>query len=83
MRGMLVEVFTNDDQVFLYEITRVLRNQTNLDIAFEATEEQLMLQTSEGPRGTIGKTMVIARPLSVGPADHAAANPIAKRVACQ
>jgi hypothetical protein len=83
MLGMLVQVYTSDNLVFLYEITRVLRNQASLDIAFEATEEQLMLQTSEGPRGTIGKTMIIARPLNVGPADPKAAHPTAKPVACQ
>jgi hypothetical protein len=83
MLGMLVQVYTNDNQVFLYEVTRVLRNQTNLDLAFAATDEQLMLQTSEGPRGTIGKTMLIARPLSVGPADPKLANPTARPIACQ
>ena len=83
MLGMLVQVYTDDNQVFLYEITRVLRNQSNLDFAFAATEEQLMLQTSEGPRGTIGKTIVVARPLSVGPADPAAAHPTAKPLACE
>ena len=83
MVGMLVQVYTSDNLVFLYEITRVLRNQSSLEIAFEATEEQLMLQTSEGPRGTIGKTMIIAQPISVGPADPKAANPTAKPVACQ
>jgi hypothetical protein len=82
MLGMLVQVYTNDNQVYLYEVTRVLRNQSNLDIAFGAKDEQLMLQTSEGPRGTIGKTMLIARPLSVGPADPKLANPKAKPIAC-
>jgi len=83
MLGMLVEVYTSDNLVFLYEITRVLRNQASLDVAFEATEEQLMLQTSEGPRGTIGKTMIVARPLSVSPADPKAAHPTPRPVACQ
>ena len=83
MPGMLVQVYTNDNQVFLYEITTVLRNQTSLDIAFAATKEQLMLQTSEGPRGTVGKTMIVARPISVGPADPEAANPVAKPVVCE
>jgi hypothetical protein len=83
MLGMLVQVYTNDNQVFLYEVTKVLRNQSSLDIAFGTTEEQLMLQTSEGPRGTIGKTIVVARPLSVGPATAAAANPKAKPSACE
>jgi hypothetical protein len=83
MLGMLVQVYTNDNLVFLYEITRVLRHQTTLDVAFAATAEQLMLQTSEGPRGTIEKTIIIARPLSVGPADPTAANPIAKPLVCK
>lgn len=81
--GMLVQVFTNDDLVFLYEITEVRRNQISLDDAFAATGEELWLQTSEGPRGTIGKTQVIARPISVGPADAGAANPTAKPVVCE
>jgi hypothetical protein len=83
MLGMLVQVYTNDNQVYLYEVTRVLRSQTSLDIAFEATSEQLMLQTSEGPRGTIGKTMVVARPLSVGPADPDLANPTPRPISCE
>jgi len=83
MIGMLVQVYTSDDQVFLYEVTRVLRHQTTLDVAFAARSEQLMLQTSEGPRGTIEKTIVVARPLSVGPADPAAAHPTPHPLACQ
>jgi hypothetical protein len=83
MLGMLVQVYTSDDQVFLYEVTRVLRHQTSLDIAYSAKAEQLMLQTSEGPRGTVEKTMLVARPLSVGPADPSTANPTPKPVACQ
>ena len=31
---MLVQVYTSDNLVFLYEITRVLRNQSSLDQAF-------------------------------------------------
>ncbi len=83
MLGMLVQVYTNDDQLFLYEVTRVLRHQSSLDVAYQAKDEQLMLQTSEGPRGTIGKSMLVARPLSVGPADHAAANPAPQPLVCQ
>jgi hypothetical protein len=83
MLGMLVQVYTNDAQVFLYEVTEVLRGQTSLDRAFAATDEQLMLQTSEGPRGTVGKTMIVARPISVGPADPGAANPVPKPIVCE
>ena len=46
------------------------------------TTEQLWLQTSEGPKGTPGKTQVVAEPLSVERADHADAHPKAKPVDC-
>ena len=47
-----------------------------------------MLQTSEGPRkGVSGYTglvlIVVAQPLSSGPASHAAANPTPQPVTCQ
>ncbi len=85
MLGMLVQVYTSDDKVFLYEITRVLRHQSEI---YSRPEEGLALQTSEGPRkGYVGYTglvlVVVARPLSVSPADHAAANPTPAPVACQ
>jgi hypothetical protein len=88
MVGMLVQVYTSDNQLFLYEITRVMRNQDSLDFAFAATREQLVLQTSEGPRkGVPGYTglvmMVVARPLSAGPADPTAANPVAEPLVCE
>jgi len=83
MVGMLVEVYTSDDLLFLYEVTAVLRHQTTLDAAYRTMEEQLMLQTSEGPRGTIEKTMLVARPLGFGPADPALAKPRADPVACE
>jgi hypothetical protein len=82
MLGMLVQVYTSDDQLFLYEIVEVRRHQTTLDDAANATTEQLWLQTSEGPRGTPGKTQVIAVPLSSGPAVPADAHPAANPVAC-
>lgn len=79
MIGMIVEVYTSDDRLFLYEITEVRRHQTVLTDAVNATTEQMWLQTSEGarqPPGVIGpKTQVIALPLSEGPADHEEANP--------
>jgi hypothetical protein len=85
MLGMLVQVYTSDDQVFLYEITRVLRHQSDV---YNEPEEQLVLQTSEGPRkGVPGYTglvlIVVAQPLSSGPADHAAAHPTPQPVTCQ
>ena len=46
--GMIVQVWTSDDLVSTYEITRVKRHVTTFAGAFEATTEQLWLQTSEG-----------------------------------
>jgi hypothetical protein len=82
MLGMIVEVYTSDDQLFLYEVTEVRRHQLELDDAVAATTEQMWLQTSEGPKGTRPKTQVVARFLSSGAADHAAAHPVAEPVAC-
>ena len=82
MLGMVVEVWSSDDQRFLYEITEVRRHQLDLDDALNADGEELWLQTSEGPRGTPGKTQVIAKPISQEPADPADAHPEAKPVDC-
>ncbi len=82
LKGMLVEVYTNDDYVFEYQITEVRLHQTSLDAPLNATTEQLWLQTSEGPKGTKGKTQVLAKPLVVLPADHKAANPVPHPVVC-
>lgn len=82
MLGMIVEVYTSDDQLFLYEITEVRRHQLDLDDAVAATTEQVWLQTSEGPKGTRPKTQVVARFLSSGAADHDAAHPVAAPRVC-
>jgi hypothetical protein len=82
MLGMVVEVWTSDDQRFLYEITEVRRHQLDLDDALNAPSEELWLQTSEGPRGTPGKTQVVALPISQEAAAHADAHPIPKPVVC-
>jgi hypothetical protein len=84
MLGMIVQVWTSDEQLFLYEITEVRRHQTSLDDAIGADHEQLWLQTSEGPRGTIPKLQVVAEPLSNGPAPNPEdAHPEAKPVNCE
>ena len=82
MLGMVVEVWTSDDQRFLYEITEVRRHQTTLEDAIDPAQEELWLQTSEGPRGTPGKTQVIARLISQEAADPADAHPVARPVDC-
>ncbi len=82
MLGMVVEVYTSDDQRFLYEITEVRRHQLDLEDALTATSEELWLQTSEGPKGTPGKTQVIAAFLSQEAADPAEAHPTPKPTVC-
>ncbi len=85
MLGMVVEVYTSDDQVFLYQIGRV-RRHVNVDGAlnapFSVTRDQLWLQTSEGPLRESTKLQVIADPISSGPAVHEDAHPTPKPVTC-
>jgi hypothetical protein len=75
MLGMIVQVFTSDDKLYLYEIKAVYPHQLNLNRPFDATGEELWLQTSEGPHGTPGKTQILALPLSAGSADPKDAHP--------
>jgi hypothetical protein len=82
MIGMVVQVYTSDDFLYEYTVTEVRLHQLTLDDAIRATTEELWLQTSEGPKGTPGKTQLLAKPLIVLPADHAAAHPKAKPVDC-
>lgn len=85
MVGMVVELWTSDDQRFLYVITDVRRHvpTTQAFLApFAAKTEQLWLQTSEGV-GPMPKLQVVAEPLSQEPADHAEAHPVAKPVNCR
>lgn len=82
MVGMVVQVYTSDDQVFWYEIKEVRLHQLTLTDALKAKTDELWLQTSEGPKGTPGKTQLRAVPIAVLPADHAAAHPKARPVNC-
>jgi hypothetical protein len=77
MKGMVVEVFTSDDQRFLYVITKVLRHvvaANAFDAPFAVTTDQLWLQTSEG-KGAQPKLQVVADLLSQEATDHDTANP--------
>ncbi len=76
MIGALIEVYTSDNQLHLYELYRVKRHATDLSLANPPLgTHMLVLQTSEGVSGTIPKLQVAARPLSVVPADPVVANP--------
>jgi hypothetical protein len=82
MVGMIVQVYTSDNKLYLYEVTNVYPHQLSLARPLSATTEQLWLQTSEGPHGTPGKTQVLAMPLSVGDADPKDAHPTPHPLVC-
>ena len=82
MIGMRVEIFTSDNRLFTYEVSEVRRRVLSLDFAYRATTEQAILQTSEGPRGTRGKTLLIAFRLDEQPASRSDAQPVAHPIAC-
>ena len=83
MLGALVEVYTSDNKLHVYEVSRVKRHATDLSLAeVPPGEHQLVLQTSEGPTGTVPKLQVAARPLSVVDASESEANPEAKPRVC-
>jgi hypothetical protein len=86
MLGMLVEVYTSDARLYLYEIDAVRRHVTTKGftayppVAGEPMD--LILQTSEGNRNTEPKLQVHARYLYSQGVDPAEANPAAHAVIC-
>lgn len=80
--GLRVQVFTSDDRRFSYEVTDVMRHVESLDFAYRTLAEQLLLQTSEGPVGTSGKTIVVAEPRSEEASAPAESRPRAQPVRC-
>ncbi|HUP83103.1 MAG TPA: hypothetical protein VM284_02820 [Candidatus Limnocylindria bacterium] len=76
MIGALVQVYTSDNLLHLYEIRLVKRHATDLSITrIPAGVHQLVLQTSEGWHGHIPKLQIAARPLTVLSASYADAHP--------
>jgi hypothetical protein len=82
MVGMLVDVYTSDSMLHVYKIVQVLPHERTLARAVAVSTDQLWLQTSEGPHGTIPKTQVVADPVSVAPAGYAASHPKPHIVRC-
>lgn len=76
MVGALVQIYTDDNKLHLYEIKLVKRHATDLSITrIPAGVHQLVLQTSEGWHGHIPKLQVAAKPLAVLPASYRDAHP--------
>lgn len=86
MIGMLVDVYTSDNQRYVYSITRVLprvpADSHFLDRALAVKSETLWLQTSTGPGASFPKLQVMAEPVAVVPADPAEAHPTPRPVNC-
>jgi Sortase domain len=82
MLGSVVEVYTDDDLRYVYTISQVKRHATDFSIAGDGETQQLVLQTSEGPRGTIPKLQVLASLQDILPATDAAAHPKAHPRGC-
>lgn len=82
--GLDALVYTNDAQLHTYRIYLVKRHATDLSLAREVTpdERRLVLQTSEGPRGTLPVVQVAARLVSTAAADVNDAHPVARPRAC-
>lgn len=80
--GATVKVWTSNNLVSTYRITRVRRHVTSLSGVFDIGPEQLWIQTSEGPRGTVGKLIVVAKRIGYAATDHESAHPPPRPVAC-
>jgi hypothetical protein len=84
MLGSLVQVYTSDGRLWLYEVFQVKRHATDFTLAFDVPEgeQRLVLQTSEGPSGHVPKLQVAARLIGSQPVSTAAANPKPEPRAC-
>jgi hypothetical protein len=80
---MRVQVWTSNDIRSTYEIVKVRRHVTSLDGVFGIKAEQLWIQTSEGPRGTREKLIVVAKRIGSVASDHASAHPTPHPVVCR
>lgn len=86
MLGMLVQVYTNDGSLFLYEIDAVRRHVVYRGFAAlppdKGDVQDLILQTSEGDRFSVQKVQVHARFVYSQRVDPADANPVPRPVVC-
>ncbi len=83
--GELVEVYVGDGRLFTYRIEQVIRHATDYATLVEIPldERHLVLQTSEGPYGTVEKLQVVAQFEAESAVDETAANPPATPRDCE
>jgi len=87
MLGLLVRVYSSDDQAFIYKINQIIRHVPGgADLnSLPMKDGELILQTSEGDAKTTAtntKLYVIAQSVSSLPVDDADANPVPHRRIC-
>lgn len=82
MIGDIVEVYTSDNYLFTYKIVEVDRHILDLSDAYAAHTEEVFLQTSEGPHGTVPKLQVVASFVSATTTDVTSAHPVAHPRVC-
>jgi hypothetical protein len=75
--GQQIQIYTADDLVYTYAVTEIHRHQAynSFSVANTLVGEALILQACENNNATGPKLIVVARPVSVKVASHAAAHP--------
>jgi Sortase domain len=83
--GALVKVYTADLKLHLYQITVVKKHAEDLSLAYDLQpgEHRLIMQTSEGPHGTVPKLQVAASPIGIFEATAADALPTPHPLVCR
>jgi len=81
MVGMTVQVWTSNDLRYVYRVNRVWRHRTTIPPGSPSVQ-QLWLETSEGPYGTVEKMFLTATLISVGAVSHEQAHPTPRVVVC-
>jgi hypothetical protein len=83
--GLEAQVYRDDGQRFTYRITEVMRHATDYSLADSVAPgaQRLILQTSEGPYGTVPKLLVAAELITTDSVDLAEANPEARPRDCR
>jgi len=82
MTGDVVRIYTSDGFLFTYKIVEVDRHVLDLNDAYAANTEEVFLQTSEGPHGTVPKLQVVASFVSAVTTDAKSAHPVAHPRIC-
>jgi hypothetical protein len=77
MIGALVKLYTADLKLHIYQIDIVKQHAVDLSLAYDLGpgQHRLIMQTSEGPHGTIPKLQVAAKPIGIYSATAAEALP--------